>query len=349
MKSKGIKFRTLCMFFTVAVFTSCKKKTEPSFGIVKADFDQEVILGENQAIVSLTNLSTNATSYEWSFPGGSPQISTGENPTVSYLEKGTYPITLQASNGVETNSKTIDITIDSIVDNGYVPYRYLENDGIFAYYETNNAAIYQSLIPNEFNLPSRKLVHVFINDFYKLDYGATPYKENALFILVEYQGEEFWHCVYMPVTDQRSVTAGRIGLGLPKTLGQVNFTRNDPDYFGNGTNQHGGTMDMIMDTDNFTIDSNVRQELISLNSLRTLQIRNGKIIKIGKTVEGQNSIIETAEQFPNLLTLKFGQPSISNNTDSISFYHPLDLLPSKIIGGYYLKNTIPFSLTGNPL
>ena len=27
---------------------------------------------------------------------------------------------------------------------------------------------------------------------------------------------------------------------------------------------------------------------------------------------------------------------------------PLDLTPSNIIGGFYLKNTIPFGLTGNP-
>lgn len=234
--------------------------------------------------------------------------------------------------------------------NDYVPYRYLENDGIFAYYKTNKTILYRNLIPDTFDMPSRTLVHVFINDFYDLDYGATPYKENALFILVEYQGEEFWHCIYMPVTDQHSVTAGRVGLGLPKTLGEVNFTRNAPVYYGDGKNPHGGTMNMSVNTNGYTIDSITKQELISLTSLRTVQIRNGQIIKIGKTVEGNNnSIIQTAEQFPNLLTLKFGIPTITNNTDSIATPHPLDLLPSNIIGGYYLKNTIPFSLTGNTL
>jgi PKD repeat protein len=294
-------------------------------------------------------LSQHATSYEWSFPNAAPETSTETHPTIAFLENGTYTITLVASNGSEAVTKTIEIVIDNIPGNGHVPYRYLENDGIFMYYETDNAEVYESLIPDEFNMPSRMVVFAFFNDFYELDYGATPYKENAISILVEYQGEEFFHCVYMPVTDEHSMWAGIIGLGLPKTMGEINFYRDHPVYFGDAENQLGGTMHMSIDTENYTIDQSSKQELIDLQLLQSLQIRNGNIVVIGNTGGTDNSVIETAEQYPNLITLTFGEPTITTNTDAIVFNHPLDLTPSQIIGGFYLKNTIPFGLTGNPL
>lgn len=250
---------------------------------------------------------------------------------------------------VPDDSVPIDIIpVDTIpVDtvSGYIPYRYLENDGIFMYYETEAVEVYKSLLPEVFDMPDRLLVYAFINDFYKLDYGATPYKENAIFILAEYQGQEVWHCVYMPVTDEHSMWAGIIGLGLPKTLGTINFTREDPNYYGNGINPMGGEMILSVNTEDYTIEEEARQELISLSLLTSLNIRNGEIIEMGKTGE-QNSVIEMAKKYPNFMTVKFGEATISTNTEDISFHHPLDLTPSNILGAYYLLNKVPFSLTG---
>lgn len=329
----------------IALLTSCSKDNELQ-QLVSADFEFNLVVEENQAIVSLSNSSQNAITYEWSFPNAMNENSTEENPTVTYTKNGTYTIALLASDGISSDTKSIEITIDTLFE--HVPYRYLENDGIFMYYETDNMEVYKNLIPDEFDMPSRMLVFAFFNDFYKLDYGATPYKENAISILVEYQGEEFFHVVYMPVTDEHSMWAGIIGLGLPKTLGEITFTNDNSIYYGNGVNPLEGTMNMSVNTQNFTIENDAKQDMIKLSLLKNLQIRNGNIIQIGKTGENEKSVINIAEQFPNLLTLKFGEATINTNTDAISLNHPLDLTPSKIIGGYYLKNTIPFGLTGNP-
>ncbi|MCX7745074.1 MAG: trypsin-like peptidase domain-containing protein, partial [Flavobacteriales bacterium] len=43
--------------------------------------------------ITFTNTSTNATSYSWSFPGGSPSTSTATNPVVTYNTPGTYTVT----------------------------------------------------------------------------------------------------------------------------------------------------------------------------------------------------------------------------------------------------------------
>ncbi|MCF2873232.1 MULTISPECIES: acetoacetate decarboxylase family protein [unclassified Tenacibaculum] len=341
------KLNLTLLFLISVVFLSCNENDNPPESIVIANFETEILLGENQAIVALTNLSQNATTYKWSSSDGVIENTTDDNTSIYFTENGTYQITLVASNGVSSNTKTIDFTIDNITNSGYTPYRYLENDGIFMYYETDNVEVYKSLIPDEFNMPSRMIVFAFFNDFYKLDFGATPYKENAISILVEYQGQEFFHCVYMPVTDEHSMRAGIIGLGLPKTMGDINFFRNTPLYYGYAENQLGGTMNMSINTENYNISNDVKQEMINLQLLKSLQIRNGKIIVVGNTGGNENSVIQTANQYPNLITLKFGKPSITTNTDAISFNHPLDLKPSRIIGGFYLKNTIPFGLTGN--
>ena len=57
------------------------------------------IICENGCI-NFTDLSTNATSWLWSFPGAIPSTSTDQNPqTVCYLTSGLYDVTLIASNG----------------------------------------------------------------------------------------------------------------------------------------------------------------------------------------------------------------------------------------------------------
>jgi len=254
------------------LFLSCNKNDD-SLSYVIADFESEILLGENQAIVSITNLSQNATSYQWTTTTGIIENNTDENISIYFTENGIYPVTLIASNGTNSDTKTIEITIDSIPENVHIPYHYLENDGIFMYYETLNTTVYQSLIPDEFNMPNRMIVFAFFNDFYELDYGATPYKENAISILVEYQGEEFFHCIYMPVTNEYSMWAGILGLGLPKTLGDINFYRNNLIYYGDAVNQFGGTMNMSINTDNYTIDNSTKQELINLQLLKSLQIK----------------------------------------------------------------------------
>ena len=59
------------------------------------------------ACINFTNYSTNATSYLWNFPGGTPSTSTAANPTgICYSAPGTYNITLTASNSGGSASLT---------------------------------------------------------------------------------------------------------------------------------------------------------------------------------------------------------------------------------------------------
>ena len=56
-----------------------------------------------------TNLSVNATSYQWSFPGANPSVSTDVSPTnICYNTPGAYGVTLICSNGITGDTLTLN-------------------------------------------------------------------------------------------------------------------------------------------------------------------------------------------------------------------------------------------------
>lgn len=62
-------------------------------------------VGPNQPI-TFSNSSTNATSYTWTFPGGTPASSTAVFPVVYYTAPGTYAVKLRAENAAGRDSLT---------------------------------------------------------------------------------------------------------------------------------------------------------------------------------------------------------------------------------------------------
>jgi PKD repeat protein len=69
--------------------------------------------------VLFTDLTTGnpATSWDWSFPGGTPNASDVQNPTVTYNEYGVFDVTLTVENadGTDTEIKTAYMTVDQVL------------------------------------------------------------------------------------------------------------------------------------------------------------------------------------------------------------------------------------------
>ncbi len=91
--------------------TSCSSQLVPvmaslSQELVSADFNFQLIDNE----VNCTNLSANASSYEWDFGDGT--TSTEEHPVHAYGANGTYEITLKAFASCGTHIHTQDVTIN---------------------------------------------------------------------------------------------------------------------------------------------------------------------------------------------------------------------------------------------
>lgn len=74
-----------------------------------ADFDANPTEGCDPMEVEFYNYSSsNATSFLWTFPGGSPPTSTAFEPTVVYETPGTYSVTLKATNDAGFDLYTIN-------------------------------------------------------------------------------------------------------------------------------------------------------------------------------------------------------------------------------------------------
>jgi PKD repeat protein len=94
---------------------ACKKEQEApltvdfSYTIVNDDFTSPVK-------INFTNNTTGATHYKWTFTGGEPATSDKKDPgTVVFNPAGNCSITLEAWNNDNSNSKTVNIVVDSSV------------------------------------------------------------------------------------------------------------------------------------------------------------------------------------------------------------------------------------------
>ncbi|RLD51932.1 MAG: hypothetical protein DRJ05_17930, partial [Bacteroidetes bacterium] len=76
-------------------------------GALNADFiaDETEVCTDVSVVFSDLTYGT-PTTWSWTFDGGAPSTSSEENPTVTYNAVGTYDVTLEVSDGTNTNSIT---------------------------------------------------------------------------------------------------------------------------------------------------------------------------------------------------------------------------------------------------
>ncbi|NLA25674.1 MAG: PKD domain-containing protein, partial [Bacteroidales bacterium] len=70
------------------------------------DFQADQTTVQYGSTVNFTDLSTQMpTSWQWSFPGGTPSSSTVQNPSITYNDLGTYDVSLTVTNAEGSDSK----------------------------------------------------------------------------------------------------------------------------------------------------------------------------------------------------------------------------------------------------
>ncbi|TAJ13509.1 PKD domain-containing protein [Marinilabiliaceae bacterium JC017] len=148
---KKLLSRLFFFFILTLVVQGCKK--EESFDIdnlkeeLKADFSadkQRVYL--NQPI-QFKNESHGATSYQWTFEGGEPSVSSDENPKVLYAKDGKYRVSLEVRNGEENKLAVKEEYITVFSEACWSEFVYPEI--IFKNTAANgNGALYNRLVPS---------------------------------------------------------------------------------------------------------------------------------------------------------------------------------------------------------
>jgi PKD repeat protein len=88
---------------------------QPAAVLPVANFKSNVTSGTAPLSVQFTDLSENATNWNWDF--GDANTSTAQNPVYVYKSAGNYTITLTASNKDGKNTKTGLISVNASSDN----------------------------------------------------------------------------------------------------------------------------------------------------------------------------------------------------------------------------------------
>lgn len=114
------KMRTILISIAAGVLIFCiscsKDENSPEIKVL-ADFsaDTTLIVVDNE--VNFIDQSTGEPdTWLWTFEGGEPSTSTGQNPSVIYSSAGEYKVTLKVSNDQSEDTRTIDnyITVTEI-------------------------------------------------------------------------------------------------------------------------------------------------------------------------------------------------------------------------------------------
>ncbi len=228
-------------------------------------------------------------------------------------------------------------------DDNKKAYKYLENDGIFVYYQTKKTDLYRQLLPAEFDMPDSLTIQLFVMDFYKIDSEAEPYKEFSISLLAKHEGKDVWHCVYMPVTSRDSMIAGKMGLGLPKTMGEIKFQRKDSSYIARIKDDQERRASITLHTQEGELTRMDEEKIKELIALPKVNLLRGKAVQMGRT-GGRGNIISISKRYPHLLNIQGGEATLEFGKRKSASAHPFDLTPSGIIIAYYMHNKIPFRL-----
>ena len=89
-------------------------------GIADFEFDSDTTCPS--VCFTFTDLSTNAISWQWEFPGGDPSSSNlAQPPLICYDSSANYPVKLTASDGTTTDVKLDTIKLGPICDSIFIP------------------------------------------------------------------------------------------------------------------------------------------------------------------------------------------------------------------------------------
>ncbi len=84
----------------------------PGSNPIDVDFTYDQIEFCIEGEISFSGVSNSATSWNWTFEGGTPNTSTSQFPVISYPASGTYEVTLEVSNGFNTATTSLFIDVE---------------------------------------------------------------------------------------------------------------------------------------------------------------------------------------------------------------------------------------------
>ena len=130
-----------------------------------------ICLDTNNTITFMDETVPDATSWAWTFEGGTPATSTDQNPTVTYAANGTYDVTLVATNSYG-NDTAMTTDYISVVSGASCPAcSSVSNDIAVAISASGAGLAYTSVITiagggiiSDINIPNITGLHTYVSD-----------------------------------------------------------------------------------------------------------------------------------------------------------------------------------------
>jgi hypothetical protein len=234
-------------------------------------------------------------------------------------------------------------------ETGLPSWVHLETDGLFVYYKPQDVGLYRRLLPTMFEMPETPVVHVYVDDFYKMTAGSEPYREAAVFLLGRYKGQDIWWCVSMPVTTVAARDLGRLG-GWPKVIGDISLQRNDPDFAGTVNLDGRQVLDIRLETGQHSVTESENQWFQRLRGIEKLTMVDGRL-KVHEARANRRaakfSLIDLASMNSDKFTMKVGAaqvsltPAAAGESDAVAAF---GLRPQEIVLAFYFRNKFHWSL-----
>ena len=115
-------------------------------------------------------------------------------------------------------------------------FEFYDAEMLTVYFQTK-AEIVKRLLPPLLEPAAFPIGFVFVANYPKTNFGVS-YLESALFLNVNYDGEDGIYCLSMPVTNDMAMIGGREVFGFPKKMANISLDR-DGDGVTGWTERHG--------------------------------------------------------------------------------------------------------------
>jgi acetoacetate decarboxylase len=115
-------------------------------------------------------------------------------------------------------------------------YDFFDAEMVTAYWLTR-PEIVERLLPPPLAAADDPLVYAFVANYPHTNFGP-PYREGALFLKAQFDGQVGGYCLAMPVTGDMAMAGGREIFGFPKKMADVTFVKEE-DMLKGSLKRHG--------------------------------------------------------------------------------------------------------------
>jgi acetoacetate decarboxylase len=116
------------------------------------------------------------------------------------------------------------------------PTTFYDAEALTVYWETKPEII-ERILPAPLKPAKKPLVHAFVANYPRTNF-CPGYKEAALFILADFNGELGTYCLSMPISDGMAMGLGREIYGFPKKMAEIELKK-DGDIVEGSVSRHG--------------------------------------------------------------------------------------------------------------